>query len=116
MDDLDKEREGCKSQAFIFAKYAQEAKTEAVHDLWRDASHAMQMASLCLAPDGIAKHRSEAARLARAAQYEEQRPAQPAAAQSDPHEEERKRKAAQAVINEKRERTHFERLKKKFGE
>lgn len=116
MDEADREREACKLQAFTFYTYAQAAPNKEAQDAWRAAEAQMEMASLCLAPAGIARHRSNAAIFVRAAQAAEAgRPPQSPPAPSL-EEAEAKRKAAQAVINEKRERTRLANLKKKFGE
>lgn len=114
---FDREREDYKRQAFTFYRFAQEAATEELQDLWRAAESQMEIASLANAPEIAAHHVAAAARFARHAQHVEKHgPPTPATPAPDLAEREERRKAAQAVINEKRERTRLANLKKKFGE
>lgn len=118
MTPFDREREGYKRQAFTFYRCAQEAATEELQDLWRAAETQMEIASLANAPEIAAHHVASAAHFARHAQYVEKHPTE-SSKPDDDHadrvsERERQRKAAQAVIKEKRDRTRFENLKKKF--
>lgn len=114
---FDREREGHQRQAFTFYRLAQEAATEELQDLWRAAESQMEMASLANAPEIAAHHVSNAALFSRTAQSVERRLADPEPPPEAPAEailREARRKAAQAVIKEKAERTRFENLKKKF--
>ena len=116
---FDREREGYQRQAFTFYRLAQEAATEELQDLWRAAESQMEMASLANAPEIAAHHVASAGIFVRTAQSVERRLANPEPPPEAPAEtivREARRKAAQAAINEKRERTRLANLKKKFGD